>query len=66
MKQIQQILEDLDDEELAKYDLDLQLKDLEESARACSEATVSVNEKFGAWEKFASKIFLACTAAGGK
>lgn len=55
----------LDDEELAKLDLQRQLDRLKNYSQDCVRDSAQVKEKFAIWQDYATQIRRACTAAEG-
>ena len=63
--QIDRILRLVDDEKLAKYDLQRQLDVLKKFSEDCVKDAEDVQKKFSAWQDYALEIRLACTEADG-
>lgn len=56
----------LDDEELAKLDLQRQLDRLRKYSQNCVRDAEQVKESFEAWQNYALQIRRACTSADGE
>ena len=63
--QIDKVLRLLDDEELAKLDLQRQLDKLKKYSHDCVKDSAQVKERFAIWQQYATEIRRACTAAEG-
>lgn len=63
--QIDKVLRLLDDEELAKLDLQRQLDKLKKYSHDCVKDAAQVKERFAVWQHYATLIRRACTAADG-
>jgi hypothetical protein len=57
---IDKILEAVDDDDLAQFELPRQLQKLRKISQSCIEDTLAVKEKVKLWEEHVKKIRLAC------
>ncbi|KAK3166824.1 hypothetical protein OEA41_009949 [Lepraria neglecta] len=62
---IDKVLRLIDDDELAKVDLQHQLDKLKKYSQDCVRDSAQVRDKFANWQDYARQIRLACTAADG-
>ena len=63
--QIDKVLRLIDDDELAKVDLQHQLDKLKKYSQDCVRDSAQVRDKFANWQDYARQIRRACTAADG-
>ena len=60
-RQIEKILQSLEDEALTKHDLPAHLEKLKKFAKECVTDAEDVQRQFASWQKKAEEIRLACT-----